>query len=38
MPVVSGIGEAAGTAAALCAQRGIYADEIDGREVKRLIL
>jgi hypothetical protein len=38
MPVVSGIGEAAGTAAALCALRGIYADEIDGREVKHIVL
>ena len=38
MPVVSGIGEAAGTAAALCAQRGVYTDKIDGREVKSLTL
>ncbi len=38
MPVVSGIGEAAGTAAAICAQRGIFVDELDGREVKSLIL
>jgi hypothetical protein len=37
MPVVSGIGEAAGTAAAWCAQRDIYADEIDGREVKKIL-
>jgi hypothetical protein len=37
MPVVSGIGEAAGTAAALCAQRGIFTDEIDGREIKQMI-
>jgi hypothetical protein len=38
MPVVSGIGEAAGVAAALCTQRGIYADEINGREVKSIVL
>jgi hypothetical protein len=38
MPVVSGIGEAAGIAGALCAQQGISVDEIDGREVKALIL
>jgi choline dehydrogenase-like flavoprotein len=37
MPVVAGIGEAAGTAAALCARRGIYTDALDGREVRELI-
>jgi hypothetical protein len=37
MPVVSGIGEAAGTAAAWCALRGCSTDEIDGREVKKKV-
>jgi hypothetical protein len=37
MPVVSGIGEAAGIAAAISAQRGVYADEIDGREIKLIV-
>jgi hypothetical protein len=37
MPVVAGIGEAAGIAAALCAQRGMATDTIDGQEVRHLI-
>jgi hypothetical protein len=37
MPVVAGIGEAAGIAAALCAQNGIFTDVADGREVRREI-
>ena len=37
MPVVAGIGEAAGIAAVLCAQRGIFTEAADGREVRREI-
>jgi len=37
MPVVSGIGEAAGIAAALCIQRGILPGDLDGRDVRREI-
>jgi hypothetical protein len=37
MPVVAGIGEAAGIAAVLCAQRGIFTEAVDGREVRQEI-
>ena len=37
MPVVAGIGEAAGIAAVLCAQRGIFTEAVDGREIRREI-
>ena len=37
MPVVAGIGEAAGIAAALCAQRGPNITQVDGREVREII-
>jgi hypothetical protein len=37
MPVVAGIGEAAGIAAALCAQRKMYPDALDGREIREAI-
>jgi hypothetical protein len=37
MPVVAGIGEAAGIAAAWCAQRGTFTDAVDGREVRGAI-
>jgi hypothetical protein len=37
MPVVAGIGEAAGIGAALCAQRGIFTDDLDGREVREML-
>jgi len=35
MPVVAGIGEAAGIAAALCVQRGLDVHQVDGREVRK---
>ena len=38
MPVVAGIGEAAGAAAALCAKSGIKPAAVDGRALKREIL
>jgi hypothetical protein len=37
MPVVAGIGEAAGIAAAFCAQRGIPPCKLDGQEVRKAI-
>jgi hypothetical protein len=37
IPVVAGLGEAAGIAAALCAQRGVFTDAVDGREVRGAI-
>jgi len=37
MPVVAGIGEAAGIAIALCSQRQIFAHEVDGREIRQAI-
>ncbi len=37
MPVVAGIGEAAGIAAAWCAQRGLRADQVDGAAVRAAI-
>lgn len=35
MPVVAGIGEAAGIAAALCVQRGMNASQVDGVEIRQ---
>jgi hypothetical protein len=37
MPVVAGIGEAAGTAAALCVTRGVDVLQVDGQEVRELM-
>jgi FAD dependent oxidoreductase len=37
MPVVAGIGEAAGIAAALSAQRGISPESLDGKEIRKAI-
>ncbi|MBI3831212.1 MAG: FAD-dependent oxidoreductase [Planctomycetes bacterium] len=38
MPPACTVGQACGTAAALCAQRGLSPAELDGREVKRLMI